>query len=135
MSVAVTSFDGLVFARSAFESSIHYRSAVLFGACSVLADDAKSAALDVLTEALMPGRVAEVRRPNRRELAATIVMSLPIETWSLKVSHGWPEDPNEDVTGPAWAGVVPARIAYGAPVSTPDLRDGIDVAASARALS
>ena len=107
--LAVTAYDGLVVARSAFESSIRYRSAVLFGHCSTVTDD-KERFLDLVTEVLIPGRAAEVRRPTKAELAATLVLSLPIEDWSLKISAGWPEDEPDDVAGPAWAGVVPARL-------------------------
>jgi len=123
--LAVTAFDGLVVARSAFESSIHYRSAVLFGCCTRVDEDAKPRALDLITDALVPGRVAELRRPSERELAATLVLALPIVEWSLKVSDGWPEDPPEDVAGDAWAGVVPVLRCYAQPVPAPDLRAGI----------
>jgi nitroimidazol reductase NimA-like FMN-containing flavoprotein (pyridoxamine 5'-phosphate oxidase superfamily) len=133
-SLAVTAFDGLVVARSAFESSIHYRSAVLFGHCTPLADADKNAALDLVTEALVPGRVAELRPPTKVELAATLVLALPIEEWSLKVSAGWPDDPPEDVAGGAWAGVVPLRSTYGPPRAAPDLRPGIAVPDSVRNL-
>jgi nitroimidazol reductase NimA-like FMN-containing flavoprotein (pyridoxamine 5'-phosphate oxidase superfamily) len=134
--VTVTELDGLVLARSAFESSLHYRSAVLFGVCTPITDDdAKTAALDHLTEALIPGRLGEVRRPIRRELAATSVLALPITEWSLKVSAGWPEDPPDDVAGPAWAGVVPMRTSYAPPAAAPDLRAGIDVPESVRRLN
>jgi uncharacterized protein len=132
--LAVTSYDGVVVARSAFESSIRYRSAVLFGRCSTVSDG-KERYLDLVTEALIPGRTAEVRRPTRAELAATLVLSLPIEDWSLKISAGWPEDEPDDVAGPAWAGVVPVRAAYAAPLPAPDLRAGIEVPASVRALA
>ena len=125
--LAVTAFDGLVIARSAFESSMHYRSAVLFGSCTRLDAGAVAQAMDVITEALIPGRAAEVRRPTARELAATMVLALSITRWSLKVSDGWPEDPPEDVEAPAWAGVIPAAICYGPPLAAPDLRDGIAV--------
>jgi nitroimidazol reductase NimA-like FMN-containing flavoprotein (pyridoxamine 5'-phosphate oxidase superfamily) len=128
--LAVTALDGLVLARSAFESSLHYRSAVLFGRCTPLPDSAKEAALDLVTEALLPGRTAEVRRPDRRELEATLVLVLPIAEWSLKLSDGWPDDPAEDVAGPAWAGVVPIVTGYGPPRPTPDLRAGIEPAPS-----
>jgi uncharacterized protein len=131
--LAVTAWDGLVVARSAFESSIHYRSAVLFGSCTVVEDVER--ALDLITEALLPGRVAEVRRPAARERAATLVLQLPIIEWSLKISAGWPDDPPEDVAGPAWAGVVPRHIAYGPPLAAPDLRGGIDVPLSVDRLS
>jgi nitroimidazol reductase NimA-like FMN-containing flavoprotein (pyridoxamine 5'-phosphate oxidase superfamily) len=132
--LAVTAYDGLVVARSAFESSIRYRSAVVFGRCTPVADD-KERFLDLVTEALIPGRSAEVRRPTKAELAATLVLALPIEDWSLKISAGWPEDEDDDVAGPAWAGVVPARQLYDAPLAAPDLRAGIEVPPSVRALS
>ena len=133
--LAVTLLGGLVVARSAFESSLHYRSAVLFGACAPLTEAEKPAALDLITEALLPGRVAEIRRPSDRELAATLVLALPITEWSLKVSDKWPEDPPEDVAGEAWAGVVPLVSSYAAPRPAPDLRAGIRVPASVRDLS
>jgi uncharacterized protein len=134
-SVAVTALDGLVFARSAFESSMHYRSAVLFGRFTPVEGKAdKGRALDILTESLLPGRSAELRRPTAKELAATLVLAMPIEEWSLKVSDGWPEDPPEDVAGDAWAGVVPLTLVAGEPHSAPDLRPGIDVPGSVRAL-
>jgi hypothetical protein len=125
--LAVTALDGLVVARSAFESSLHYRSAVLFGTCATLADDDKADALDKLTEALLPGRVAELRRPTRRELNATLVLSMPIEQWSLKVSDGWPDDEDDDIAGDAWAGVVPLHTRRGTPLPAPDLRSGIEL--------
>jgi nitroimidazol reductase NimA-like FMN-containing flavoprotein (pyridoxamine 5'-phosphate oxidase superfamily) len=132
--LAVTAYDGLVVARSAFESSIHYRSAVLFGSCAPLPEDAKLAAVDLITDALLPGRVGELRRPNERELAATLVLAMRIDEWSLKVSAGWPDDPAEDIAGEAWAGVVPRTTRYGEPLAAPDLRDGIAVPSSVLAL-
>ena len=132
-SLAVTSFDGLVVARSAFESSMRYRSAVIFGQCRPITDpDEKLRALDTVVETLLPGRLAEVRRSTRKELAKTLVLTLPITEWSLKVSDGWPDDPPEDCAGPAWAGVIPAQIRYGAPIPAPGLRAEIPVPDSVR---
>jgi hypothetical protein len=130
--LAVTALDGLVVARSAFESSLHYRSAVLFGTCTPLSGADKAAGLDALTEAMLPGRVAELRRPTQRELEATLVLALPIEQWSLKVSDGWPDDDAADIAGDAWAGVVPLLTGRGVPVAAPDLRAGIGVPPSLR---
>jgi nitroimidazol reductase NimA-like FMN-containing flavoprotein (pyridoxamine 5'-phosphate oxidase superfamily) len=133
--LAVTLLEGLVVARSAFESSMLYRSAVIFGRCVAVDEPAeKRAVLDLLTDTFLPGRVAEVREPSTKELASTLVLRLPIEEWSLKVSTDWPEDPPEDARGPAWAGVVPLHTSYGPPADTPDLRAGIEVPASVRAL-
>lgn len=134
VSLAVTALDGLVVARSAFESSMHYRSAVLFGRCTVLDGQQKLSALDALTDALIPGRAAEVRRPSAKELAATLVLRMSVEDWSIKVSAGQPDDPAEDVAGPAWAGVVPLVSRYSEAHDAPDLRPGIEVPGSVRRL-
>lgn len=132
-SLAVTSFDGLVVARSAFESSMRYRSAVLFGQCTAITDpEEKRRALISVTDALIPGRTAEVRPSTRKELAAVLVLALPIDEWSLKVSEGWPDDPPDDIAGPAWAGVLPVTVRYGAPLAAPDLRAGIELPTSVR---
>jgi hypothetical protein len=133
--LTVTALDGVVVARSAFESSLHYRSAVLFGTCTVLGEEDKPRALDLITERLIPGRTAEIRRPTRQELSATLVLALPIAQWSLKISAGWPDDPAEDVAGTAWAGVVPFVVGHGASLAAPDLAPGIPVPPSVRKLA
>jgi nitroimidazol reductase NimA-like FMN-containing flavoprotein (pyridoxamine 5'-phosphate oxidase superfamily) len=135
-SLAVTAFDALVVARSAFESSMRYRSAVLFGRCTPINEpDSKRQAMDAITEALIPGRIQEVRASTAKELAAVQVLALPIDEWSLKVSEGWPDDPDDDVAGSAWAGVVPIVQQYGEPMPAPDLRAGIDLPDSVRRLT
>ncbi len=133
--LAVTSFDGIVVARSAFESSFHYRSAVIFGRFERLAADEKKQALDVLIDKLIPGRRAEVRPSSRKELSNTMVLALPIREWSLKVSQGWPEDDVSDMAGPAWAGVVPLAVQAGPARPSPDLRAGLPVPPSVAALT
>jgi nitroimidazol reductase NimA-like FMN-containing flavoprotein (pyridoxamine 5'-phosphate oxidase superfamily) len=134
--LTVTDLSGIVVARSAFENSLRYRSAVLFGTFTRLAEADVPGTLEIFTEHLLPGRVAEVRPNHRRELAATMVLSMPIQQWSLKISADWPEDPPEDVAGSTWAGVIPfdAR-RLGGPLPAPDLRPGIPVPASVRALT
>jgi nitroimidazol reductase NimA-like FMN-containing flavoprotein (pyridoxamine 5'-phosphate oxidase superfamily) len=135
--VSVTALDGVMVARSGFESSFRYRSAAIFGRFEVIDGDDKERYLDALVEAFIPGRVAELRVSNRREIAATQALQLAIaETnWSLKVSDGWPEDPPEDVASGAWAGVVPMTVTYGAPQPAPDNLPGTPTPASVRALS
>jgi uncharacterized protein len=134
VAVSVTSLDAVVVARSRFESSFWYRSAVLRGVPAVLEGDAKLRALDVLVERIVPGRLAETRDSDTKELAATMVLALPLDDWVLKVSDGWPEDTEADVAGDAWAGVVPVRTVHDAPRPAPDLRPGVDVPASVRSL-
>jgi nitroimidazol reductase NimA-like FMN-containing flavoprotein (pyridoxamine 5'-phosphate oxidase superfamily) len=119
--LTVTRYDGLVLARSTFESSMHYRCAMVLGQAAPVEDDAKTEALRRITEHLMPGRWAEARHPNRKELAATLVLALPLDEWSVKVSDGPPDDAEEDLDRDVWAGVVPVRETYGTPVPAPDL--------------
>jgi uncharacterized protein len=133
--LAVTDLNGIIVARSSFESSFRYRSAVLFGTFARLNDTDVPHALDVITEHFLPGRNAEIRATRKRERAATMVLAMPIQDWSLKISGAWPTDPDEDVQGSAWAGVVPLHNRAGEPVPAPDLRAGIPVPPSVRALA
>lgn len=121
--ITVTILDGLVLARSAFESSMHYRSAMVFGSCEVVEANDVRRCLEVLTEHLMPDRWAQLRSPTAKELAATTLLRMPVVEWSVKVSNGWPDDPVEDLHEPVWAGVLPIESAFGTPVPTPDLQE------------
>lgn len=135
--VSVTALDGVMVARSGFESSFHYRSATLFGTFTVVPDAEKNRYLEALTDAFIPGRVAELRPSTTRELAASLALRLPIgaDNWSLKVSAGWPEDAESDVAGGAWAGVVPLTVSYGTPQRAPDCDPAIPVPASVQGMA
>lgn len=120
--VTVTLLDGMVLARSAFESSMHYRSAMIFGAATTVTGEAKLTALRTMSEAWMPGRWDSLRPARAKELAATLVLALPLTEWSVKLSAGDPDDPPEDLDEPVWAGVLPIVTSYGEPRPAPDLR-------------
>ena len=108
--VEVTIVDGLVLARSVFHHSVNYRSVVLFGTGRAVEDEQeKLAALEAVTEHLIPGRWKEARRPNRKELNATRVVSIQIDEASAKVRMGPPIDDEEDYGLPVWAGVLPLQ--------------------------
>ncbi|MGQ7298173.1 pyridoxamine 5'-phosphate oxidase family protein [Quadrisphaera sp. KR29] len=129
VTATVTVLDGLVYARTVFDSSMNYRCAVVYGVPAVVPDEEKEEALRVLSEHLMPGRWAEVRRPTRRELAATLVLRLPLEEASVKVrAEGAGEDGVEDAS--VWAGVLPLHTAVGAPRTGDDVPAGVQVPAS-----
>ena len=130
--VSVTHLDGLVYARSAFESSMRYRSATVLGTATEVPADGKLRALEVLTEHLLPGRWAELRAPSAKELAATMIVRLPLAEWSVKVSSGFADDDPDDLGQPVWAGVVPLRTTLGDPVDAPDLDPGLLVPAHVR---
>lgn len=125
--VAVTLVDGLVLARSAFHHSINYRSVVMFGRARIVDDrEAKLAALFAFSEQVIPGRWSDVREPTEQELKATTVLALPLVEVSAKVRTGPPIDDEEDYALNVWAGVLPLRIAAGAPVSDPRLPETIE---------
>ena len=114
VSLAVTALDALVVARSAFESSMRYRSAVLFGTLPAAVTGASQAGTrwTLLTDALIPGRVAEVRRPNRQGTGRHAGAAADRRGVQLKVAQDWPDDPPSDVAGSAWAGVLPRQLSY-----------------------
>ena len=108
--VNVTLVDGIVFARSAFNSSMNYRSATVFGTPTLIDNDAgKLHAMQVISEHTMPGRWDELREPLEREVRMTGVIALDIESASAKISSGMPDDEDEDYAIPIWAGVLPLQ--------------------------
>lgn len=127
--LTVTLLDGLVFARSTFESSANYRSAVILGLATPVTDhDEKLAALEAFSEQVMPGRWAATRQPTRQEVKGTAILSLPLDEASAKVSTGGPDDHDTpDAALPVWAGHVPLRLVAGEPVPCPHLPPGIPV--------
>ncbi len=118
--VTVTLLDGLVLARSLFESSMNYRCAMVFGTATRLSGQAEVNALQVITEHLMPGRWDDARQPAAKELKATMTLSLPLDECSLKISEGPPEDLDEDLASDAgktiWAGHIPIFEQLGVPI-------------------
>jgi nitroimidazol reductase NimA-like FMN-containing flavoprotein (pyridoxamine 5'-phosphate oxidase superfamily) len=126
--VTVTHLDGLVLARSAFHSSMNYRSVMVFGTARLVTDpDEKNRGLDALVEHLAPGRLEELRASTRKELNATSLLSLPIETFSIKSRNGPPSDAASDIDAAVWAGVIPLNLTAGAPVDAPDMTRKIPV--------
>jgi len=134
--ITVTLLDGLVLARSIFNHSMNYRSVVVLGtAVAVLDAKEKLEALELLSEHILPGRWAESRQPNERELKQTLVLRLPIEEFSAKVRQGPPIDDEEDYAFPTWAGVIPLQVVPGAPINDPRLDPNTPVPVYARKYS
>jgi nitroimidazol reductase NimA-like FMN-containing flavoprotein (pyridoxamine 5'-phosphate oxidase superfamily) len=127
--LTVTRLNGIVLARSVFEHSANYESVVVLGRFQPVEDPAERlAAFEAFTEKLLPGRWAEARTPNRKELSATVILALPIEEASVKESSGGPDDDDSaDAELDVWAGEIPLRTSYGAPEPSPGLRAGIPV--------
>jgi hypothetical protein len=124
--VTATLLDGLVLARSVYNHSMNYRSAVVLG-CVRAVEDAgeKQAALEAIVEHVVPGRWRDARRPSEQELAATSVLVLPLDEASAKVRSGPPKDFDDDVELPIWAGVIPLRLIPGVAETDAQVPDGV----------
>ncbi len=134
--VTVTILDEFVLARSAFEHSANYDSAVLVGTFEQITDEEKLAVLEACVEGVLPGRWGEVRHPNRKELKATAVLAMPIANATVKTRTGPPDDDcSPDAELDVWAGVVPIGHGTHEPVGSPALRAGIPVATSVRGMT
>ena len=126
--VTVTHVDGVVVARSGFNSSINYRSVMILGAGQLVEDkEAKLAAMNALIDQVVPGRSAEARPPTRNELKATAIIAVCINEASAKLRSGPPGDPSKDRKLDIWAGVIPMTQQISAPVPSPDLPAGVPV--------
>jgi nitroimidazol reductase NimA-like FMN-containing flavoprotein (pyridoxamine 5'-phosphate oxidase superfamily) len=134
--VTVTMIDGLVLARSAFEHSANYRSAMLLGTFRRVDEhDEKIAAFEAFTNKLVRGRWNEVRHPSAKELKAAAILRMTIDEASAKIRTGPPtDDDSPDASIDTWAGVVPILTGFGEPDPSPGLRDGIPLANSVHEL-
>jgi len=131
--VTVTHLDGLVCARTVFHHSVNYRSAVVFGAATLVRDSGERwQALRVITDHLIPGRWAAARQPTRKEMAATAVLSVPLTEASVKIRTGMPQDDPEEYELDVWAGVLPVAVTFGAPDPDPAMRAEIPLPAHIR---
>jgi hypothetical protein len=134
--VTVTLLDGLVLARSIFNHSMNYRSVVILGKATVVADPIeKIEVLRRLSEHILPGRWDESRPPNERELKATFALRVPIAEFSAKVRIGPPIDDEEDYSFQTWAGVIPLETVAQPPVPDERCSPEIPVPVYAKAYS
>jgi nitroimidazol reductase NimA-like FMN-containing flavoprotein (pyridoxamine 5'-phosphate oxidase superfamily) len=126
--VTATLLDGLVLARSVYNHSMNYRSAVVFGRTSPVEErDEKLAALAAIVEHVVAGRGRDARAPNDKELAGTAVLALAIAEASAKVRTGPPKDFDADLELPIWAGVIPLRLVADSPETEERVPAGVAV--------
>lgn len=131
--ITVTMIDGLVLARSAFHSSMNYRSVVVHGMARSVEDmDEKTQALSLITDRVAPGRWDEARPMTIKELKSTGVIAVPIEQAAAKMRTGGPVDDDEDYDLPIWGGVVPVGITLGTPQDDGRLLKGVVVPKSVK---
>ncbi|MDQ2959905.1 MAG: pyridoxamine 5'-phosphate oxidase family protein [Candidatus Dormibacteraeota bacterium] len=125
--LTATIVDGVVLARSAFSSSMNYRSVCVLGRAEEVTEAAeKETAFAAIVEHIAPGRWADCRHPTPKEVGATTVMRLPLAEYSCKVRTGPPIETGDDLDLPFWAGVVPLQLDGRPPEDSPNLRPGCD---------
>jgi nitroimidazol reductase NimA-like FMN-containing flavoprotein (pyridoxamine 5'-phosphate oxidase superfamily) len=121
--MTVTFVDGIVVARSTYNTDINYRSVMIIGEASEVKDlEEKRIGLEALVEHIIPSRTLEARPPTEKELRSTMLLKLPLTESSAKIRTGWPSDDEEDYDLSIWAGVIPFTHLIGAPVDDPALR-------------
>lgn len=133
--VSITELKALKVARSTFNSGMHYRSVVIFGKASLVADEDKDRALDALSNSMIPGRPAEVSSSTKKELAATIIVSLPLDECSVKISVNEVDDDEADLNQGTWAGIVPINTSFGTPIPADEEAAGLSVPESVKRLA
>lgn len=128
--VTVSHLDGLVLARSGFNHSVNYRSAMCFGTARLVDDsEEKARALTGVIERFYKGRDATLRPITTKETKATAVVAMRIEEASAKIRAKGVADDEEDYGHPVWAGVIPVRTILGTAEPCPRLADGVTAGA------
>jgi hypothetical protein len=125
--MTVTFVDGIVVARSTYNTDINYRSVMIIGRATEVKDlEEKRLGLEAMVEHIIPGRSADARPPTEKELRSTMLLKLPLTESSAKVRTGWPSDEDDDYDLSIWAGVVPFTLQIEPPVDDPALRFKLD---------
>jgi nitroimidazol reductase NimA-like FMN-containing flavoprotein (pyridoxamine 5'-phosphate oxidase superfamily) len=132
--VSITELRAMKVARSTFNSGMHYRSVVIFGEARLVSDDEKDQALNALSDAMIPGRVSEVRPSKKKELAATIIVAVELDETSVKISVNDVDDDEEDLNQGVWAGIVPIKQDWDQAIPADEEAAGLPVPASIQRL-
>lgn len=133
--VSITELNAIKVARSTFNSGMHYRSVVVFGKSELVGDAEKDAALNALSDAMIPGRVSEVRASKKKELAATLIVAVSLDECSVKISVNEVDDDEDDLNQGTWAGIIPLNSGYGEPIPADAEAAGLSVPESVRRLT
>jgi nitroimidazol reductase NimA-like FMN-containing flavoprotein (pyridoxamine 5'-phosphate oxidase superfamily) len=124
--ITVTKLDGLVLARTTFDSSMNYRSVVILGNAEEITGDDKNELLEKVSDGLVPGRTLEVRKSTNKELAATTLLSISLAEASVKIRSGMPHDDEGEGTG-VWSGVIPLHLVAGEPIAADEESQNLPV--------
>jgi hypothetical protein len=130
--ISITVLNALKVARSTFNSGMHYRAAVIYGAAELVPDSKKLQALDALSDGLIPVRVLEARPTTKKELVATVIIQVDLNETSVKISRNEVDDPEEDLNMGYWAGIVPIQTVIAEPIPADEEARGLPIPPSIR---
>lgn len=133
--VQVYFIDALVIARSAFHHSANYRSANMYCNVQKVRENEKVEALKIITNHMIPNHWQYIRKPNEKELKATLVLSLNIEQASVKSRKSGVIDDRNDLNSEYWAGLVPIKTTYTQALPDESLKENIPVPKSILSLN
>ncbi|HKW56137.1 MAG TPA: pyridoxamine 5'-phosphate oxidase family protein [Candidatus Acidoferrum sp.] len=118
--LSVTLLDGIVFSPTAMGHSVNYRSVVVIGKAEVIQEpEAKMNAMRDFVEYVLRGRWAAVRPPTTQEIAATMILAVPLVEASAKTRTGFAVDNDAEYVSGAWTGVLPFQWIPGEPIRDP----------------
>jgi nitroimidazol reductase NimA-like FMN-containing flavoprotein (pyridoxamine 5'-phosphate oxidase superfamily) len=130
--VSITEFNAVKVARSTFNSGMHYRSVVIFGKAELTPDEDKDSALNAISDAMIPGRVKEVRASTKKELAATFIISVSLEETSVKIAVNQDDDDPGDVGKGTWSGIIPFITSIGEIIPADEEAAGLEIPQSVK---
>lgn len=122
--VSITHLQGLVLARAAPPHSLNYSSVCIYGVFETVAAENKNEHMKYFFEHWIPGRWQHIRPPNKKDLAATTILRIPIIEAVLKSRQGPPKDSEGDMQQPVWAGVIPLALQWGKPQQVVEQENG-----------
>ncbi len=133
--IGVTHLDGIVLARTLFDTSANYRSAVLYGKAELIENyDERIEGLKIITENIIKGRWDEVAIGSENQIKATMVVKFTINKASAKIREGGPKG-DEDVLNEVWSGHIPLSLKASNPIPDPKFGNGLEITESVRLFS
>ena len=102
--------DAMKLTRSAFHHSVNYRSVMVFGSVKeLISKEEKLIGLKSIINHFVPNRWGYCRKPSDKELNATKVLEITIETASAKIADAPFKDNKKDLALDYWAGTIPVK--------------------------
>jgi len=130
VTLSIMVLDAMLLTRSAYNHSVNFRSVIIFGKVRELeSNEEKLNGLKNIVNHFIPERWNHCRHPNEKELNATRVIEIEIESASAKISNSPPEDKKEDYNLDYWSGIIPVKTVCEYPVPDRKLKEGIEIPA------